>query len=297
MSGEPTVEQLVAAARARAGSDEELALLDAVIALAEDLGARADHAVDQVVGRTRAAGHSWTVIGERLGVSRQAARQRYADRVDQPPRSLGVIRGRDLETALTAALDAAEAQGLTEAGTEHLLLGLMSDGIAAAALEKLGVTREKIQDAARSLFGPSPAARRPAKSVFTAEAEGALAVTDRLATEHTPDCAPVVATTPQLLFVIATNPGSHAHRVLQYLGVDVADIKRQLHCYVTVPRTALGRRSRRRRRDEGQAHCSFCAKPRTDNRPLATGPHVAICADCLALYGEALAAQTGESPT
>lgn len=288
------MEQLVEAARVRAGNDDDLALLDAVITLAQDVGARADEAVDQVVGQTRAAGRSWTDIGDRLGVSRQAARQRYADRVDQPPRSLSVIRGRDLETGLAAALDEAEAQGLAEAGTEHLLLGLMSDGVAAATLEKLGATREKIRDASRRLFEPSPATVRPTRAVFSDEAKSALAATDQLATGHTPDCAPAVATTAQLLFVIATNPGSRAHRVLQDISVDTAEIKRQLHCYATVPRTALGRRSRRRRRDERLTYCSFCGKPRTHQRPLATGPNVGICADCVALSAETLAASAGD---
>lgn len=52
-----------------------------------------------------------------------------------------------------------------------------------------------------------------------------------------PICAPVAVTTPQLLAVIATNPGSRARRVLNDLGVNVADIKRLLHCYINVPRT------------------------------------------------------------
>ncbi|MFF2520035.1 Clp protease N-terminal domain-containing protein [Streptomyces sp. NPDC058086] len=81
------------------------------------------------------------------------------------------------------------------------------------------------------------------------EAKAALAAAEQLATERTPTFAPVVVNTPQLLAVIATNPGSRARRVLHTLGVDVADIKRQLHCYVNAPpRTAFGRRTRRKRR-------------------------------------------------
>ncbi|MEV4445577.1 MULTISPECIES: ClpX C4-type zinc finger protein [Streptomyces] len=152
MSEEPTVEQLIAAAHARAGNEDELALLDAVIAVTQDLTGHADEAVDQVVRQVRAAGHSWTVIGERLGVSRQAARQRYVDRVDriqEAPTAGGLIRGRDLRSGLSAALTAAEADGLAEAGTEHLLLGLLTDGVAAATLEHLGITRDKIREASR----------------------------------------------------------------------------------------------------------------------------------------------------
>ncbi|MFF1676200.1 ClpX C4-type zinc finger protein [Streptomyces sp. NPDC058256] len=297
MSEEPTVEQLIQAAHARAGNDDELALLDAVIALAQDVSTHTDAAVDQVVRQVRDAGHSWTVIGEHLGISRQAARQRYTgrvDRVEEAPPPVGLIRGRDLESSLSAALAAAEADGLAEAGTEHLLLGLLTDGVAAATLERLGATRDKIRDASHRLFdyptGPTP----PQHTVFSPQAKGALAVAEQLATERTPTCAPVVVNTPQLLAVIATNPGSRARRVLDDIGIDTADIKRQLHCYINVPRTAFGRRSRRRSRpDERSARCSFCGHPRTEERRLVAGPDVWICADCVALCGEILALPSG----
>jgi hypothetical protein len=41
-------------------------------------------------------------------------------------------------------LAAAEADGLAEASTEQPLLGLLTDGGAAAPLEQLGVSRDKI---------------------------------------------------------------------------------------------------------------------------------------------------------
>nr|WSY53564.1 hypothetical protein OG999_27880 [Streptomyces sp. NBC_00886] len=296
MSEEPTVEQLIAAAYDRAGSDAELALLDAVIAVTQDVSGRADAAVDQVVREVRVAGHSWTVIGEHLGVSRQAARQRYADRVErlaEAPPAVGLIRGRDLQSGLSAALAAAEADGLTEAGTEHLLLGMLTDGVAAATLEELGVTRDKIREASRRLFA-YPAGTAAGDPVFSGEAKAALAAAEQLATERTPACAPIVVNTPQLLAVIATNPGSRARRVLNALGVDVADIKRQLHCYVNVPRTVFGRRTRRKRRPEDpSARCSFCGKPGNDERRLVAGPDVWICADCVTLCGEILAQPAG----
>ncbi|GAB2972264.1 hypothetical protein GCM10023080_040440 [Streptomyces pseudoechinosporeus] len=296
MSEEPTVEQLIAAAHDRAGSVDELALLDAVIAVTQDLSGHADAAVDQVVREVRAVGHSWTVIGEHLGVSRQAARQRYADRVDrltETPPAAGLIRGRDLQSGLSAALAAAEADGLAEAGTEHLLLGLLTDGVAAATLEKLGVTRDKIREASRRLFA-CPAGTAAGDPVFSGEAQAALAAAEQLATERTSTCAPVVVNTPQLLAVIATNPGSRARRVLNDLGVDVADIKRQLHCYINVPRTVFGRRTRRKRRPEDPSvRCSFCGKPGGDERRLVAGPDVWICADCVTLCGEILAQPAG----
>ncbi|WP_107440202.1 ClpX C4-type zinc finger protein [Streptomyces sp. 142MFCol3.1] len=296
MSGEPTLEQLIAAARARAGDGDELALLDAVIAVTQNSSARADAAVDQVVRMVRRAGHSWTVIGERLGISRQAARQRYADRVEETPPTVGLIRGRDLDSALAATLEAAEADGLSEAGTEHLLLGLLTDGVAAATLEQLGVTRDKIRETSHRLFDYRVGASAQAPdTAFSAEAQAALHAAEQLATERTPTCAPIVATTPQLLAVIATNPGSRGRRVLNDLGVDLADIKRLLHCYINVPRTALGRRPRRGGKRQ-QARCSFCGHPRSEERPLVAGPDVWICADCVALCADILRQRAGTTP-
>ncbi|MFF3872843.1 ClpX C4-type zinc finger protein [Streptomyces sp. NPDC001978] len=293
MSPEPTVEQLIAAARAGATGDDELALLDAVIAVTKDLSSHADEAVDQVVRQVRAAGHSWTVIGERLGVSRQAARQRYADRVERIREAAAtgsVIHGRDLESSLSSALAAARADGLAEAGTEHLLLGLLTDGVAAATLEQLGATRDKIREASHRLFEHPTDRPGGGVPVFSAEAEAALAAARQLANERTPDCAPIIVNTPQLLAVIATNPGSRARRVLNHLGVDVADIKRLLHCYINVPRTPFGRRSRRGRGGKKQRdRCSFCGHPRSEERRLVAGPDVWICAECVALCAEMLA--------
>jgi hypothetical protein len=104
-----------------------------------------------------------------------------------------------------------------------------------------------------------------------------------------------VVNTPQLLAVIATNPGSRARRVLQDIGVDVAAVKRELHCYTSTP---LGRRSRfrRRTRDAEQAHCSFCGRPRTEALRLVAGPNVWICPDCVALCGEILTMPAGDRP-
>ncbi|WP_326607492.1 Clp protease N-terminal domain-containing protein [Streptomyces sp. NBC_01799] len=90
---------------------------------------------------------------------------------------------------LAAALSAAEADGLAEAGTEHLLLGLLTDGVAAATLEQLGVTRDKIRDASRRLFDYPAEPDRTGTSVFSAEAQAALLAAEQLATERTPTCA------------------------------------------------------------------------------------------------------------
>ncbi|MFQ6226897.1 hypothetical protein [Nocardia sp. NPDC002869] len=53
----------------------------------------ADRLLDHVVGRARRAGLSWAEIGTHLGVSRQAAQQRFADRAGENPETTRPMRG------------------------------------------------------------------------------------------------------------------------------------------------------------------------------------------------------------
>lgn len=96
-------------------------------------------------------------------------------------------------------------------------------------------------------------------------------------------------TTPQLLAVIATNPGSRARRVLNDISVDAADIKRLLHCYINIPRTPFGRRPPRAPGKRQADRCSFCGHARSEERRLVAGPDVWICSECVALCGGILA--------
>ncbi|HMH94117.1 MAG TPA: organomercurial lyase [Streptosporangiaceae bacterium] len=73
---------LAEAVRDRASSDDPLVLLEAAIVVAGETSGAADDLIEHYVGAARAASVSWTVIGEQLGVSRQAARQKFAHRLE-----------------------------------------------------------------------------------------------------------------------------------------------------------------------------------------------------------------------
>jgi hypothetical protein len=62
-------------------TDRPLQRLDEAIALGEALAVEADRVTDHFVSQARQSGESWTSIGDRLGVSKQAARKRFGDRV------------------------------------------------------------------------------------------------------------------------------------------------------------------------------------------------------------------------
>jgi ATP-dependent Clp protease ATP-binding subunit ClpA len=212
-----------------------------------------------------------------LGVSKQAARKRFADRVQSTfPYQ---FRPR-LRACLDQAQREAQADGSTEVGTHHLLAGLLAEGVAAAILEKLGLTAEAIRDSGHRLFGP-PLPATDAVPPMSPEARCALDAAAHSARSDAPDSnAAQVVGTEHLLAVLALDPGSRARRILNDLDIDIAAIKRELNCYVTL-------KPRRRRRHGGKFRgyeaCSFCGRPGSEAGQLVAGPGVWICASCVSL--------------
>jgi ATP-dependent Clp protease ATP-binding subunit ClpA len=239
-------------------TESPLERLDEAIALGEALALEADRVTDHFVGQARESGVSWTSIGDRIGVSKQAARKRFADRVQSTfsPQ----FRPR-LRACLDQAQREAQAEGSTEVGTHHLLAGLLTEGVAAAILEKRGVTAEAIRDSGHRLFGP-PGPATDAVPPMSAEAKWALEAAAHSARIDAPDGnAPQAVGTEHLLAVLALDPGSRARRILNDLDVDIAAIKRELNCYVT-----LNPRRRRRRGGKLRSYpaCSFCGRPASE---------------------------------
>ena len=251
--------------------------IEAALAVSEELTSGADELIGRFVAEARQAGCSWTEIGQRIGVSKQAARQRFALRpaVAGVP---GVERRPRLLACLEAAGREAAADGSAEVGTHHQLIGLFHEGVAAAVLEKLGVRADAVRAAARELF-PSeaqPAELPPPESAEAREAVRCAAALARrggrghVGTEH-------------LLGALALDPGSRARRVLGKLGVSIPAVNKELECYISP-----GKPRRRRGKAAGPA-CSFCGKPRAADLRLVAGPGVCISAECIALCNEILA--------
>src|SRR5690348_10784494 len=78
----------------------------AALAVSEELTSGADELIGRFVEEARQAGCSWTEIGQRIGVSKQAARQRFALR----PVVVGV-QGLERRPRLLACLEAAGREG------------------------------------------------------------------------------------------------------------------------------------------------------------------------------------------
>jgi ATP-dependent Clp protease ATP-binding subunit ClpA len=256
--------------------------LDEAIALGEALAVEADRVTDHFVNQARESGESWTSIGDRLGVSKQAARKRFADRVQST--FAYQFRPR-LRECLDQAQREAQADGSTEVETHHLLAGLLAEGVAAAILEKLGLTAETIRDSGHRLFGP-PLPASDTVPPMSSEARYALDAAARSARTGAPDSnAAQVVGTEHLLGVLALDPGSRARRILNDLNIDIAAIKRELNCYVTLKPP---RRRRHGAKVRGHEVCTFCGRPGSGAGQLVAGPRVWICASCVNLAVDVL---------
>src|SRR6516162_3514635 len=211
---------LMAAVRARS-PDAPLDRVEAAIAVGEELASGGDELIGRFVAEARAAGCSWTEIGARMGVSKQAARQRFAQLLASPA-AAGLMPGGRLtpKDRLLACLQAAgreaAADGAAEIGTHHLLTGLFEEGVAAAILEKLGVRADAVRAAARELF---PGAGQPSELPPPESAEARDAVRGAESLARRGGCGYVG--TEHLLGALALDPGSRARRTLIGLRVSI----------------------------------------------------------------------------
>ena len=144
--GPAALADLVAAVERR-HPDGSLAALAAAEAVAAELVALGDRLIGFYVERARHDGHSWAEIGAHVGISRQAAQQRFAPRwgsltVDDLLAAGGLERatGR-LRTTLHAAEDAARSRRHDAIEEGHLLLAVLDagDALAAKAIRAVGV--------------------------------------------------------------------------------------------------------------------------------------------------------------
>jgi hypothetical protein len=123
--------------------------------VAAELGDLGDRLLDHFVAAARSEGFSWTEIGRGLGVSKQAAQQRFVSPVAVPSETWPDWLGEPARAAMGAAADEARLLRHNYIGTEHVLLGLFGvrDGLAAQVLTLLEVTEENVRGQIRSTVG------------------------------------------------------------------------------------------------------------------------------------------------
>ena len=139
------LDDLLELVRSSTAGDDPLEHLAGAVLLSEGLGELADHLVGHFVDQARRSGASWTDIGRSLGVSKQAAQQRFVARAVVDAEAFAGGRFPSRFTARVREAVVRSAQHASEAGAaavapEHVLLGLLDDpgSVAVRALEAAG---------------------------------------------------------------------------------------------------------------------------------------------------------------
>lgn len=229
MDGNVSLEQLIGLTRDRAPSGLPLDRLASAAALSRDLHDLSDRLLDHFVQEARRAGCSWAQIAEALGVTRQAAQQRFAERW------LGRMRGRRKAAPCytdrarrVAELAQEEARRFDHnyVGTEHVLLGILRQpaGVGAKVLHELGVSGDQVRQEVEARIGRGDPASVRLPIPFTPRAKKALdlAVREAEGLEHN------YVGTEHLLLGLVNIPEGVAAQILEGVGAGKERIRENI---------------------------------------------------------------------
>ncbi len=207
--------ELIGGVQNRAGEDplERLAL---AAALARELHQLSDSVLGYFVDAARQGGRPWSEIGMALGVSKQAAQQRFV--------SPDLSRYTDRACrALDMATHAACRLGHRWVRDEHVLIGLaqVTDGVAAKALNSFGVSvdllHEKIAEFAGGATARLPETASP--TVGVAKLLGERAPAEATALGHN------YIGTEHMLLAILRQPEGMGANILNVLSVEIDQVR------------------------------------------------------------------------
>jgi len=166
--------------RQRPGAGPLEHLGDAVVA-GDQLGELADHLIGHFVDQARRSGASWAEIGRSMGVSKQAAQQRFVPRPADvaTPGTFERFTPRARNVVTHAERHAREA-GNDQVGLVHVVLGLLDEpqALAALAIEAQGVPLDSVRHLARAGLPPAADAQ-PEHLPFDAASKRLLELTLR----------------------------------------------------------------------------------------------------------------------
>ena len=200
--------------------------LSGAVMVADHLGDVADHLIGHFVDQARRSGASWTEIGRSMGVSKQAAQQRFVakgpDEASQldPQQGFGRFTVPARNVVMTAQNEA-RAAGSAQIGPAHVVLGLLAEpgAIAARAIVAQGVALDAVRQAVTAAL--PPAGEEPPELVpFDAAAKKVLELTFREALRLGHN---YVGTEHILLALLELEAGDG---VLSGLGVDKDEVER-----------------------------------------------------------------------
>jgi hypothetical protein len=182
----------------RSSGAPPIELLAEAHAIAIELNRLADHLLGHFVDDARRSGVSWNDIGDVIGVTKQAAQQRFVSSQSAgPAMSRGQVFVNYTERAKRAvvlAREAALAASSPFIGTEHLLLGACAQptGFGAQLTDAMGTSRAELRAAAEAELGdgvddvpdPLPFTRPASKVLVLTQRESLLLGHDHVGIEH-----------------------------------------------------------------------------------------------------------------
>jgi hypothetical protein len=160
-----TLDELVAQTKIQVNSVEPLDLLAGAARRQQEFADLGEKLLDHFVQDARVAGCSWSQIGTALGVSKQAAQQRYSalrsfiGKVKGGLESLsGTMFKRftpQVRQAVVLAQEESRRLHHHYLGTEHLVLGLLAEGegIGAQVLQHAGITLDAARGGVEKITG------------------------------------------------------------------------------------------------------------------------------------------------
>lgn len=198
---------------------DPLARLAEAVSLSEQIGEIADQLVGHFVDAARRAGLTWAEIGGVMGVTRQAAQKRFVLKVatmGMPDTEIFDRFTPRANAVITASEQEARAAGHDYIGTEHIVLGLLSqpEGLGGKYLAEK-TTPEQLRAAMAEVLGPR-ADSLPEQLPYTPRGKRALELSVQEAKRLGHD---YVGTEHLLLGVLVERLGVGA-QVLRDLGVE-----------------------------------------------------------------------------
>jgi ClpA/ClpB-like protein len=213
------LDQLIQLVKERHPDGAPLACLASAVAVADDLDEIADHLIGHFVDQARRSGASWTEIGRSMGVSKQAAQQRFVPRrtAAEDLESASWARfTRKARNAVIQAQQTAANLGHPEVSTEHLLLGLLQnpESLAVGAIAATGMTPDRLRAAVGDAL-PPPAEPQTGHVPFSIQAKKAreLTIREALRLGHN------YVGTEHILLALLEEAESPAARLLSEAGV------------------------------------------------------------------------------
>jgi Clp amino terminal domain, pathogenicity island component len=211
------LDDLIAAVRAQEPAGTPLTDVSTAVVVAGQLGELADHLIGHFVDQARRAGASWTDIGRAMGVTKQAAQQRFVPRAEPigGEGRFGRFTARARQVVVTAEAEARRA-GNDHVDVPHVVLGLLAEreALAARALEAQGVDLDVLGGAVTALVEP-PGGPLPEHIPFSPAAKRTLELTLREALRFGHN---YIGTEHVLLAILGDDTSSAA--LLRSFGVD-----------------------------------------------------------------------------